>query len=243
MTEEKGSRMKRAMLLLAVGLALVAFNTWLFRGAHDPVAAAQEAYQQGDYARAVEEYQKAAPEAGDLGSLAHNQAAALYRLQRFSEADARYQFAEERSNEFRAAKAEYDRGNCALREAVRAGASPKTALLDKAAGHFRCCLQHQRNVEGADKLFSDARHNLEVTKIFQNSVLQGDQVAGDDQRPGAGDSQDVASKDTKQKSSSHSKPGCPDCEPPAATPENQDQAQDVAQAQTDDDDPDEECPD
>jgi hypothetical protein len=163
--------MKRAAIILAAGLGLVALSLWLFRGGENPVAQAQEAYQRGDYATAVRAYQQAAPDCADLPALAANQAAALYRLDRYGDADGRYRLAESSSDSLRAARAAYDRGNCALRQACQASGAPDPALLDRAAEQFRACLALEPQNGDADQVFADARYNLELAKLVRNSTL------------------------------------------------------------------------
>ena len=162
--------MKRTAIILAAGLGLVALSLWLFRGGENPVAFAQEAYQRGDYATAVRAYQQAAPECPDLAALAANQAAALYRLDRYGDADGRYRLAESSNDSLRAARAAYDRGNCALRQACQANGAPDPALLDRAAEQFRACLGHEPQSGDADRVFADARYNLELTKLVRNPI-------------------------------------------------------------------------
>src|SRR5262245_35153617 len=106
--------MKRAGIILAVGIGLVVVGYWLSRSGPSPVVDADNAYQRGDYVSAVYEYQKAASECAEVSALAANQGAALYRLERYDDADARYQVAESGGDDLRAARAAFDRGNCAL---------------------------------------------------------------------------------------------------------------------------------
>jgi hypothetical protein len=169
---------------------LVALGLWLFRDGESPVAQAQEAYQRGDYATAVRAYQQAAPECADLGALAANQAAALYRLDRYGDADGRYQLAASSGDCLRAARAAYDRGNCALRQACQAGGVPDPALLDKASEQFRACLAHEAQGGEADHVFADARFNLELTKLVRYHA------------PGEGEASETTAQSTNDKTNS-----------------------------------------
>jgi tetratricopeptide (TPR) repeat protein len=200
--------MKRNAIVLVVGLALVALSVWLYRGNDDPAATAYAAYQSGDYATAVREYQRAAPECPDLGAIAVNQAAALYHLDHYSEADGRYQFAESSGDEARAAQAAYDRGNCALRQALQGEGPPDTKLLEQAAEQFRACLSQESIAPNAGTVFADARYNLELTKLLQAPPPSANQAKEND--PDKNDPEHVASNDkdatdaTKDESSSDS---------------------------------------
>jgi hypothetical protein len=160
--------MKRTAIVLIVGLGLAALSLWMARGGTDPTVEARDAYQQGDYARAVRAYQTAAAECADLGALAANQAAALYRLDHYNDADGRYRLAETSDDELRAARAAYDRGNCALRRAIPPDGKIDMAMLDRAAEQFRSCLGRESHAGEADSVFADARHNLELTKLLRN---------------------------------------------------------------------------
>src|SRR5215472_11510819 len=135
--------MKRVVIVLAAGLALVVLSLWLMHGGADPSGEARAAYQRGDYASAVREYQKAAPESTDLAALAASQGAALYRLDRYGDADGRYQLAEAAGDDDRAARAAYDRGNCALRQACQDATRPDPSKLEQAAQRFRACLDRE----------------------------------------------------------------------------------------------------
>jgi hypothetical protein len=181
--------MKRTLILLTVGLALLLLGRLLFRSSDDPAAAAQAAFLRGDYAGAVTEYQRAAADTSDLGGVAHNQAAALYRLERYDDADGRYRCAAANGDALRAARADYDRGNCALRQACRGEGAPEPRLLDQAAGHFRDCLDRESKDAGDAKLFADARHNLELAKLLQTPAASQDRAAAD--RPDKNDRQNA----------------------------------------------------
>lgn len=191
--------MKRTAIVLAVGVALVVVAGWLFRGNDDPATQARAAYERGDYAAAIREYQRAAAECPDVGALAVNQAAALYRMERFSDADGRYQFAEANGNDLRAAQAAYDRGNCSLQQASKDGGTPDKELLDQAAAQYRACLERETAVPDAGSLFNDARHNLEIIKLLQAPPPSQD-VAKDGE-PEKGDSQQTAQNDSKNEQS------------------------------------------
>jgi hypothetical protein len=166
--------MKRTAIVMAAGLALVALSLWLLRGGAEPAIQAREAYQRGDYASAVREYQKAAPECPDLGAVAANQGAALYRLDRYGDAEGRYRLADSGGADVRAARAAYDRGNCVLRDACQGDGAPDSARLEQAAQHYRACLAREPEIADGGDLFADARHNLELTKLLRNPTPAGE---------------------------------------------------------------------
>jgi hypothetical protein len=158
--------MRRTGIVMAAGLGLAALSLWLVRGT-DSTFQAREAFHRGNYAAAVRGFQDAAADCHDLPALAANQAAALFRMDRYDDADGRYRMAASGEDELRAAKAAYDRGNCALRQACPTEGAADEALLDQAAEQFRACLTHESNVREGDKVFDDARHNLELTKLLR----------------------------------------------------------------------------
>jgi tetratricopeptide (TPR) repeat protein len=165
--------MKRLLICITFGLALLTWSlTGLFRDP-DPAQLANAAYGEGDFTRAAKQYERAERALPDNPELASNKAAALYRLQRFSEAEERYRTAAEKADDLRAARAEYDRGNCTVNLACKAGEHPDPKLLTEAAQHYRTCLDKQDAV-GDDSLFRDARHNLELTKLLQGRDTPAD---------------------------------------------------------------------
>jgi hypothetical protein len=166
-TAAEDATMRRMAIVLAAGLGLAALSFWLTRGGIDSAHAAYENFEHGDYAEAVRAYQKSAATCHDLPALASNQAAALYRLDRYTDADSRYQLASTSEDALQSAKAQYDRGNCALRQASATQTVPDSALLSQAAEQFRACLSHETAVGGDERVFTDARHNLELTKLLQ----------------------------------------------------------------------------
>jgi tetratricopeptide (TPR) repeat protein len=163
--------MRRTAIVLAAGLGLAALSLWLSRNGIDLARDAYAAFQRGDYPEAVRAYQKSAETCHDLPALASNQAAALYRLDRYSDADGRYELAITGSDSFKSAKAQYDRGNCALRQATAGQIDPDAALLNQAAEQFRACLSHESMLSSGERVFADARHNLELTKLLQRPAF------------------------------------------------------------------------
>jgi len=172
--------MKRTAIVLAAGLGLVALSLWLMRSRPDSAMRAHDAYQRGDFVAAVGAYQEAAPECSDLGELAACQAAALYRLDRFADADGRYRISESDGDEGRGARAAYGRGNCALRQACQTDQTLDETLVGQAAEHFRACLDREPKTIDAGNLFADARHNLELIKLLRQHVpAEGEAVRQD----------------------------------------------------------------
>jgi tetratricopeptide (TPR) repeat protein len=160
--------MKRIVILLAAGLVFLALATLLKMGQHDPALEAQEAYRQGDYARALEKFQEAAQDSSDPARAAHNQAAALAKLRRYAEAEKYYQCEKEAGGDLRGARAAYDQGNCEVRQAWKKTPDGTEkldpTLLAQAVEHYRACLE--KETPGDKTLFANARHNLEIAKAL-----------------------------------------------------------------------------
>jgi hypothetical protein len=161
--------MRRTLIVLVIGLALLGLSWWGLRAPDNLAARADEAYRRGEYLEAVQGYQAAASETTNLADLAQNQAAALYRLERYSEADVRYQYSGERGDSRQRAHAEYNRGACALRQACCQEGEPNRELLRSAAEHFRACLEHEAAAGEETTVFADARHNLELAKLLESA--------------------------------------------------------------------------
>jgi tetratricopeptide (TPR) repeat protein len=158
--------MKRMLIGLIVGLALVAAGRRLHTPADDLIAAAARAYDRGDYAAAGEGYRRAVALAGDTPALAHNHAAALYRQGQYAEAAERYRSAG--GTVGRDAQAAYDRGNALFQLGCPEGESVKPQFLLEAAGQYRACLDQA----GAGAVAEDARVNLELTKLLLDRAAE-----------------------------------------------------------------------
>jgi hypothetical protein len=169
------------MIVFASGLGLAAMSLWLMRGGVDTSRDAQEAYRRCDYIEAVRAYQDCAAHCHDLPALAVNQAAALYRLERFRDADGRYRIVATGEDPLQNAKAAYCRGNCAVRLACSTKAAPDSALLDQAAEQFRACLDQDAVMPGGVMVLEDAQHNLELTKLLRQPPATTNDATADPQ--------------------------------------------------------------
>jgi len=199
--------MRRTATVLAAGLGLAVLSFWLTRAGVDSIRDAQDAFLRGDFAAAVRAYQDAAGNCQDLTSLAGHQAAALYRLDRYNDADDRYQIAASSNNDLQSAKAAYCRGNCALRRACPTETAPNPSLLDQAAEQFRACLSH--DATNGDEVFADARHNLELTKLLRlppDAKQQAGETASNDSQSGGQQEQSNASTVARNERSTEKTP-------------------------------------
>ena len=174
--------MKRIMLGQLLGLVLLTLGRRLRSGEDEPLVAAGEALWRGDCARAVDCYREAARQGVDPVRIAHNLGVALYQVQRFQDAEEQFRDSAA-AGDLSAARAAYDCGNCLLHEALPAQQPTSAELLAKAAAQYQACLAQQEGISGAESLFEDARHNLELARLLlaqttgRESPPNGDQVA------------------------------------------------------------------
>jgi tetratricopeptide (TPR) repeat protein len=159
--------MKHTFIVLASGLGLAAMSIWLMWTDVDKTRDAQTAFQNGDYSDAVRSYQESAGNCSDLPRLAANQAAALYRLERFKDAESRYQLAGNSHDPMQSARAAYGRGNCAIKLACSGEEVSHGGLLDQAEEQYRACLDRDAAAAGGDAIFENARFNLELSKLLR----------------------------------------------------------------------------
>jgi tetratricopeptide (TPR) repeat protein len=117
------------------------------------------AFEREEFAAALALYERAEERITNPGLVAHNKAAALFRLGRFDEAARHYESALEDASGPRRAALLYDLGNCRLHQSQ--GASPER--LKNAVECFARCLSQ----DGIDtQLRDDAQHNLELAKLL-----------------------------------------------------------------------------
>jgi tetratricopeptide (TPR) repeat protein len=121
----------------------------------DLVRQGNAAYAHGEFATALRLYQQAEERTDDPGLVAFNEAAALYQLGRFREAELCYTRCREDATGPRLARLLYGLGNCLVQQAQPGDA----ARLDRAIGFYDECLTQS----GADEdLLADTRHNREL---------------------------------------------------------------------------------
>jgi len=143
-----------------VPLALLLVSAFPARDADVLLRLGNEAFDQGAYAQAVELYARAEEYSTDPGLVALNQAAALYRLGRYREAELHYVRALEDAAGPRRARALFDLGN-ALVQACRGS---DVAVLDRAIGFYEVCLKEP---QAPPALHEDAQHNLQLAQALR----------------------------------------------------------------------------
>ncbi len=174
--------MKRILVGLVIGLLLLEAGRRLYRPADEAAAAGAAAYRAGDFATAEARFHEAERDSADKAPAAHNRAAALYRLSRFDDADHSYQRSAE-GEALRAARADYDRGNCDFSEACKDENAADPELLRKAAQQYETCLAREGDVADAGSLFADARHNLELARLILSEFAEQEKKDGEEKKP------------------------------------------------------------
>ena len=125
----------------------------------DLVRQGNAAFERGDFAGAVELYARAEERTTDPGLIAFNEAAALYQLGRYRDAELRLRRCQEDATGSRRGRVLYNLGNCLVQEAR----SRNPSRLREAINTYQQCLQ-QDGIE--PELAADARHNLEVARLL-----------------------------------------------------------------------------
>jgi tetratricopeptide (TPR) repeat protein len=117
------------------------------------------AFEQEDYAAALDAYQRAEETITDPGLVAFNEGAALYRLGLFRDAEAHYRRALGDAAGERRARVLYDLGNALLQQ----GQDQDVRLLQQAIGAYQDCLAQPAL---GRELAEDARGNLALARAL-----------------------------------------------------------------------------
>lgn len=182
-SRQSGVYVRSSAWLVPVAFALVSASPAV--DADRWVRLGNDAFGRGDYAQALEYYGRAEEYTTDPGLVALNEAAALYRMGRFREAELHYVRALEDALGERRGRALFDLGNALVQGCQGNDAAP----LDRAIAAYEECL---RSAEIAPELRDDARHNLQLTRTLRqhakgNSKKQssdsGKESPEDGQRP------------------------------------------------------------
>lgn len=190
---------RKALMLVAIVLAAAApvdVDDLLRRG--------NAAYADEDYADALQLYEQAEERATDPGLVAFNKAAALYRLDRFREAELHYRRCLEDSlaprvvgMRPRQARAWYDLGNCLLKQAP-----DDRKTIEQALDCYResMGLADEDQELLAKELLANVRHNFEVARLLWLEARAKSPDAEEPDHPKQG-----PSKESKQNGSASSK--------------------------------------
>jgi len=134
------------------------------------VDSGNKAYGQGNYAKSLDQYEKASKIAPDSAVALFNKGDALYKLGKYTEAFNAYEQAAGKAvkddNRPLEAQSRYNMGNSAFRRAEKLEKEdPETAFEE-----FNRSSQNFQSVLKLDPNISDAAHNLEVARIKARQV-------------------------------------------------------------------------
>jgi tetratricopeptide (TPR) repeat protein len=150
---------RRVLSLWPIALSLTLLSAGAARQPEALIRQGNAAFEQGAYENALKLYEAAEERATDPGFVAFNEGAALYRAGRYQEAELHFRRALEGASGPRYVHAQYNRGNCLLRQAA---GSDITAITE-AMRCYEACLVHA----AADgELKSWAAHNLELARLL-----------------------------------------------------------------------------
>jgi tetratricopeptide (TPR) repeat protein len=135
-------------------------------GVEDRLRTGNAAYTRGDYVAALAAYDRAALGADDPGQVAFNQAAALYQLGRFDEAEQAYRRCLEDAEELRRVQAFYGLGNALARQGQELHGRAAATRLERALTAYKDCVgiaeQFQR--DDVEAVVESALHNYRLVE-------------------------------------------------------------------------------
>ena len=183
-TNSKSRIVAGILILGTTGLAFPVF-------AQDEIAAvtaaeqinsANELVRQGDFDKAIEEYQRVTASAKDRDELNYNQAVAQYRKGDVETAEALFTEAASSSDTSIAASSRYNLGNCLYAKALQSVEQDKPAAIEQ----LRQAIDHYRGSLNGNPENPDARANIELAaeliKKLQEEQKQEDQRQQDQQQ-------------------------------------------------------------
>ena len=166
------SQCTRANWAHAAGLPLI-----LILGVAIPLSAASpahlveegnRAYESGEYAAALEAYEKAAVDAPESPEIAFNRGTVFYRQQDYDKAEEAFREAALKTRDVRLeAKAKYNLGNVAFRRSER----QRDSDLQKALQACEKSIAHYREALELDPELQMAGRNLEIARLTMKSLL------------------------------------------------------------------------
>ena len=158
----------RAVAALAMAVLLVPPASARAAGARELVAQGNAAYQQGQYDKALDRYEEATVELPESPRLYFNRGAALYRQDDYPAAREAFREAALRARDPElTARAKYNLGNCAFREAQR----QRDSDLAKAIEYSRESISHYQEARDLAPGFKEAAENIEIVRLYVKNLL------------------------------------------------------------------------
>ncbi len=212
--------MRRCELVLFLAAALAPAASG--ESARSLVSKGNEAFEKGNYQEALALYEAAGREKPDLPAVWFNKGDALYRQGRFDEAADAYEQAAMLSDDaWLQARSKFNRGNAEFRKGLAAAQADPVRAVDALEQSVR----DWRDALRSDPSLDDARHNIEVARIFLDRLRQ--QLRKQPQRAGR---RNQRKQDRRQQASAggerdrqrqQARGNQPPRRPPAGRPEEQ----------------------
>jgi Ca-activated chloride channel family protein len=177
--ESSPARSASAPAVLVASVALALLSAGWAGEVERFVRAGDAAFENGDYAAAVDCYAAAEERTTDPGLVAFNKGAALYRLGRYREAELHYLRCQEDATGERRVRVLYDLGDALLQQAQ----DRDVPRLQRAIGCYDECL---RLAVPGSSLAEDARFNLQLAR----ALLAKAKAARDPSQPDNSNSND-----------------------------------------------------
>lgn len=198
--------------MTTASLGMVQENSTELRSVADAIRTGRLAFEQKDFAAALDAFKQAERLAPEAAVPVYNAAATLYQLGRFEEAQTRYRVARDRADDRLKLKIDYALGNCSL----------ALGELPEAIRHYDECLASTVTGERCDLIRSFARENRLFAVSQWESVespAESDATNGPDGTPGEPDQERPS--EAPEKPSSNEVPGgpeSPDADSPGIDP-------------------------
>ncbi|WP_161602330.1 VWA domain-containing protein [Tautonia marina] len=184
--------------LTTVSLGMVQENSTELRSVADAIRTGRLAFEQKDFAAALDAFEQAERLAPEQAVPAYNSAAALYQLGRFEEAQARYRVARDRADDRLKLKIDYALGNCSL----------ALGELPEAIRHYDECLTSTVTGERYDRIRSFARENrLFAVRQWESVEPPTESVPTDGPDGTSGEPDQERPSETPEEQSSNEVPG------------------------------------
>jgi hypothetical protein len=134
----------------------------------DLVERGNRALADGEAQAALDAYDEASVRMPESGRVQFNRGVALFHLEDYAKAREAFDAAALKTRDLTLeARCKYNLGNCAFREAER----QKDSDLRKAIEQYQNCIRYYQDALKLDPEFTDAAHNIEVTRLILKDLL------------------------------------------------------------------------
>lgn len=159
---------KKFKLLMLAVLLLAPASRGLSDGLRDWVRSGNRLYNQGQYAEAMKEYDRALTEEAAAPEVKFNKANALYRLEEYGDAMALYGEVAAKSRDMGlVAKSRYNLGNCRFRQGMR----QKDSDLKKCMEELEASVSAWRQVLDIQPENINAAKNIETARLIIKDIM------------------------------------------------------------------------